>query len=300
MTMSQPENTKSPIEMASSAAYEAALPEIEAVAETDLSKIVVDVMTVVPRVLGKLPKLRELRPSILEEMPKLDITKFDKLEMYTLALFRAQTALAFATKDDHGLPERAERLVKVRELWLAELTVLRTRGFVSGEPSGLLGPNGYKNVAFDVTACAQFIRSNWSAMAGKSNITMAEVEEVEKLADYVTAMVQLRLESGDAAQRATLLRNKAFTLFLEAYEVARRAATAIRWDEGDAEDFAPSLYSGRTKKRELRGAEPTAPAGSNLGVPNASASTVTPSPAAAPGLPNVPPSPVLPSTRFEE
>ncbi len=127
------------------------------------------------------------------------------------------------TAMNHGLPEHADRLVKVRELWLAELTVLRARGIVSGEPTGLMGPNGYKNVAFDVTACAQFIRAHWAAIEGKSNVTMAEIEEAEKLADYVTAMAQLRLESGDAKQRATLVRNKAFTLFLETYEIALRA-----------------------------------------------------------------------------
>jgi hypothetical protein len=291
--------------MASRTAYEAALADIEAVDETGTSKVNMDIMTVVPLVLGKLPKLRELRPMILEEMPKLDLGKFDKLELYTLALFRAHTALAFAAKGDHGMPEHAERLAKVRELWLTELTVLRARGVVAGEPTGLMGPNGYVNVAFDVTACAQFLRANWAAIEGKTLITLAEIEEAEKIADYVAAMAKLRLEAGDAKQRAQVLRNKAFTLFLESYEVARRAAMAIRWDEGDAESFAPSIYSGRYKKRELRAAteagEGSAPqptessaVASVVGASNGSSN------GASNGAPNVPASPVLPSQRFEE
>jgi hypothetical protein len=194
---------------------------------------------------------------------------------------------------------------EVRELWLTELTVLRARGVVAGEPTGLMGPNGYVNVAFDVTACAQFLRANWAAIEGKTLITLAEIEEAEKIADYVAAMAKLRLEAGDAKQRAQVLRNKAFTLFLESYEVARRAAMAIRWDEGDAESFAPSIYSGRYKKRELRAAteagEGSAPqptdasaVASVVGGSNGSSN------GASNGAPNVPASPVLPSQRFEE
>jgi hypothetical protein len=149
-------------------------------------------------------------------------------------------------KGDHGMPEHAERLAKVRELWLAELSVLRTRGVVAGEPTGLMGPNGYMNVAFDVTACAQFLRANWAAIEGKTLITLAEIEEAEKIADYVAAMAKLRLEAGDAKQRAQALRNKAFTLFLESYEVARRAAMAIRW----------ALFLGAER---ARGADATSP-----------------------------------------
>jgi hypothetical protein len=165
-----------------------------------------------------------------------------------------------------------------------------------------MGPNGYMNVAFDVTACAQFLRAHWSAIEGKTLITLAEIEEAEKIADYVAAMAKLRLVAGDAKQRAQALRNKAFTLFLESYEVARRAAMAIRWDEGDAESFAPSIYSGRYKKRELRAAaEASSPQLTDPSPAGAAAAVASASPSRpSGGAPNVPPSPVLPSRPFEE
>ncbi len=41
------------------------------------------------------------------------------------------------------------------------------------------------------------------------------------------------------------MRARAFTLFSRAYDQVRRAVNVLRWDEGDADSIAPSLYAGR-------------------------------------------------------
>ncbi|MFS8069892.1 MAG: hypothetical protein ACMG6S_26300, partial [Byssovorax sp.] len=38
---------------------------------------------------------------------------------------------------------------------------------------------------------------------------------------------------------------RAFTLFTNAYDQVRRGVMYLRWDEGDADSLAPSLYKGR-------------------------------------------------------
>jgi hypothetical protein len=41
---------------------------------------------------------------------------------------------------------------------------------------------------------------------------------------------------------------KIFTLFVSAYDPLRRTKTFIRWNEGDADEIAPSLYAGKRRK----------------------------------------------------
>lgn len=43
-------------------------------------------------------------------------------------------------------------------------------------------------------------------------------------------------------------RQRAFTLFANAYDQCRRAATYLRWNEGDADELVASLHGGRTRR----------------------------------------------------
>jgi hypothetical protein len=45
------------------------------------------------------------------------------------------------------------------------------------------------------------------------------------------------------------MRQKAFTLFVRAYDEARRAVQYLRAKAGDADSIAPSLYQGRAGRR---------------------------------------------------
>lgn len=64
------------------------------------------------------------------------------------------------------------------------------------------------------------------------------------------------------AMSANERRQRAFTLFARAYDECRRAATYLRWQEGDADELVPSLYSGRNaSRRGPEEPEPAIPAG---------------------------------------
>jgi len=78
----------------------------------------------------------------------------------------------------------------------------------------------------------------------------------------------------DAAER----RACAFTLFMRAYDQARRAVIFLRWDEGDADEIAPSLYKGRGGRGQRAEAPAEAPAAST----EAPAAASTEAPAKAP------------------
>ena len=52
------------------------------------------------------------------------------------------------------------------------------------------------------------------------------------------------------------LRTRAFSLLVRAYSQAQRAITYLRWDHGDAQELAPSIYTGARTKRRAATAEP--------------------------------------------
>ena len=78
-------------------------------------------------------------------------------------------------------------------------------------------------------------------------------------------------------------RQKAFTLFVKAYDHARRAVSFLRWNEDDVDTIAPSLYAGRGTghRKNVPPPAPTPPAPA----PTAATTPANVSRVEAPGLP---------------
>ncbi len=89
--------------------------------------------------------------------------------------------------------------------------------------------------------------------------------QVEKL---ITAIGE-REQAPAVLAAATRLRQKAFTLALNTYGELRRGVIYLRYREGDADQIAPSLYGGRTRRRGEEDEAPAAP-------PSAGAAPVSP------------------------
>lgn len=56
-------------------------------------------------------------------------------------------------------------------------------------------------------------------------------------------------QTGSARAAAAELRVRALSLLVREYEELRRMVTYVRWFEGDADTFVPSLYAGRGGRR---------------------------------------------------
>ncbi len=96
----------------------------------------------------------------------------------------------------------------------------------------------------------------------------------------------MREQTPDALAAAALLRQKAFTLAVKTYGALRRGVLYLRYDEGDADRIAPSLYAGRggRGRREGEDAAEPSPAVSPTG-PGAAPSAPAPAPFPAPFAP---------------
>lgn len=205
----------------------------------------VDVPSVVTLLLGSMPEITALRAEI-GKLPSFDLERFDKLRDYTLALAHTQAMYRSSHAPNDPLPGMSERLAEVRDVLLADATALAKRKLLDEAriPTMRTGI-GYKNIAFDVTGLVELYLARWESIKDRTSVRQEELAEADRLARQVVNAVGLK-EQGPAVQSAAaVLRQQAYTLVAKTYEDARRAITFLRYDEGDAEEIAPSLFAGR-------------------------------------------------------
>jgi hypothetical protein len=232
------------------AAYAQLLPEFQALSASDLIVINVDVPSVVALVVGSLPEIREIADDIAKVAPDVTPETIDRLKLYALALSYAHARYLSATSPADGLGQLTERGSALRETLLLDATALARRGLVApGKLNELQGVVGYKNLAIDLTILASVLKDHWKEIQGKCAVTASEVEEALRIAERLFTAVGLKEQGPVNVEAATDLRLRAFTALAKAYDAVRRAVTFVRWKQGDAEKIAPSLYTGRSRRR---------------------------------------------------
>ncbi len=240
------------------AAYQQLIDEVRAVPPSELIAINIDIPTAVTTALGALPEIRALRGRMAAETPQFDIARFDKLESYTLAAGHAHTLFLAASAPAESIDELSSAALASRNLLLSDASALSTRGLIDGQRlKDLRGPSSLRNLAFDLFALAAILRDNWAKIDGKTALQLGELDKAETLADRLLTAVGLREQGPAILAASSENRQKAFTLFVTAYDQARRAVSFLRWNEGDVDDIAPSLYAGRGTGRRK---PPTPPA----------------------------------------
>jgi hypothetical protein len=195
-------------------------------------------------------------------LPDFDLEQLDKVVTYARATGHAHV-LYMAASSPPGLTTLGEQVAKLREVMCSDAVALAKRGLLDGQRlKELKGPPGYKNMAFDLLTLAAMFREKWSALEGKTPLQAKDLNEAETLADQLISAVGAREHASARTLAASDRRQRAFTLFTSAYDQTRRAISYLRWNQGDLDSFAPSLYAGRgnTKRRSPEETElPVAP-----------------------------------------
>jgi len=205
-----------------------------------------DVQVATTTVLGTLPRLAMIREDIVSHLPEFDIAEFDRLETYAEALAYANTVVLAASQPTEALPVLAARATEIRQLFLSDATALARRALIDGKPlDELKGAVGYLNVAADIGVLVRMFRARWSEISTKSAVQAAELDEAEQIFERITFAYAERTQPSTSVASASDDRQRAYTLLVNAYDQARRAAIYLRWSEGDADKFAPSLWAGR-------------------------------------------------------
>ncbi len=231
-------------------AFESVRDELAALPAADLLPLNLDIPSAVVTALGCGPELKDHRARIVEELPRFDVRQFDKLETYALAAGQAHTQHLIASSPAEPIADLVAELTKTREVLVSDVSALAKRNLLDGTRlAELRGPNGHKNVAFDVLLLASLLRDNWSTIGGRTGVQVSELDRAEQAADRLASAVGFREQGPGVASASAETRQRAFTLFVQAYDQVRRAVSYLRWDHGDADRIVPSLYAGRGGRR---------------------------------------------------
>jgi len=248
-------------EILGDAAYALLTPEFMALKPEDLLVINVDVPTVVAMVIGSLPEIRALLPELETVVPEVDLALLNKLRLCALALSYAHARYLSSAAPSGELQQLTESGVALRETLLTDATALARRGLVeNGKLNDLQGVIGFKNVAVDLTILASVLKERWPEIQGKCAVSASELDTALRIAERIFTAVGLREQGSAAIESTTEMRLRLFTLLSRIYDLVRKAVGFVRWDFKDAEKIAPSLYTGRTRRRGGSGVDAPPPA----------------------------------------
>lgn len=230
------------------ASFEKMLPAIEAMSDRSLAPILIDVTTALGVVIAAVHNVQKLRPK-LAELPDMPVEQVDELLDCVGALAYANSIYLLATKPQEPLVELSERGSALRARLHGDLERLSTRGLVpKAELANYVGTIGYKIIGADLMLLGDLAERSWSSIDGKSPITRDEIDAAKRIGFELVTAVGMRGFAQTSVAEATRLRLLTFNLLLRRYDALRRAVSYVRWDESDAEKFAPSLYAGRRRK----------------------------------------------------
>jgi len=104
-------------------------------------------------------------------------------------------------------------------------------------------------IAFELLTLVTVLRAIPTHSAARLHVTPAELLAAETLSRSITQELDEREQALVIAAAAARTRQQAFTLAAGAYDAARRGVVYLRWLHGAEDEFAPSLYTGRDRRR---------------------------------------------------
>ena len=227
-------------------AFRAVEHEIAAVPDHRLIRINLNIPSAIQIGLGALERIQELLPD-LAQLPDYDLPRVRELGTYAGAALFAHLQ---AQQPERGLPRLQSLLqdaVPLRACLLAGADALVAVGSMDAEQvAAIRKGRGHADTANDLSALATLYEERWDELKGRTAVTRAMVRRAAALGPRLHAELGVsRLQPIAPADERRRTRARAFTLFTEVYDLCRRGVTFIRWYEGDADHFVPSLYPKR-------------------------------------------------------
>ena len=231
----------------STAAFERVLPEARSLKADKVQPLNAEAPAVASRVLGAIPNILAMRDEIARQAPLIPIDRLEQLETYAHALQEAHVRCLSTRKTPTDLRALGEQGDLLRDTLRVDCKALVKRGVIDGDRlAACQGQPGYKIIATELGILVSVMQSCWPQIEGKSAVSAADLERARGIAEALLAFSGAREQS--PAQRAAAavdVRDRIFTLLVENYAIAQRVIQFLRFDEGDAEKFVPSLFGTR-------------------------------------------------------
>jgi len=256
-------------------AFRAGLPELLARPKDKLLMVNVDVRRAFCLGLAAPERLRPWRRRILDELPRFDVNALDRLEQYAKALMHAQVEYTLARKRPADIRTLTETTQSHYRVLLNDARALAGRGILApGKLAQLTGCRRRVDRVLALSALVSILKTAWPRIQGKTALTLTELAQADKQAMQLTCALAHQKEPLKDLAKVAELRQRAFTVFANAYAQVRRAIHYLCANEKEAEHIIPSLYP---RKRAARNAQST-----TVGV--APAAETSSQPTAAPAL----------------
>lgn len=224
-------------------------PELAALAEADLAVPNIDVSAAAGVALSVWPSFSEYLPQI-ERSPDIDVALIRKIPDYAWTLKFWNSATLYEAAPSPALAALADKGYAIRERLLADLGALAGHGYLESTLlTKFAGTSSHQKLSDDLLGLAKLVPERWDVIQGRSAITLDAATEASDVGAKLAIAVGGRDRTPAAIAHAQKQRLRAYTLFVRAYDEARRAIGFLRWHEGDGDAILPSVF---TVKRSAR------------------------------------------------
>lgn len=231
-------------------ALAALLPEAAKIPEAECLTINTDVGESGATALWAATRMETLRDALVQRFPDYAV-HLDGLVPAAQAVLQAQFNHSAAMTPPESIPELEATLVRMRAMLVADVQGLVLRGLLQQKDVPELGsPNAHRNLAFGTGALVALLRNNWDRVKSRTAVTEEELDAAQEAAQRLAVAVVVRERGENALGATALIRRQVFTLLMRRYEFLRQAFTFLRWFEGDADKFSPSLYVNQRNRRK--------------------------------------------------
>ncbi|MDF3064979.1 MAG: hypothetical protein K0R38_580, partial [Polyangiaceae bacterium] len=168
-------------------------------------------------------EIRKLRDAIAR-LGDFDIALVDKLQDYAQACGHAHGLYRIATGTKDSVTKLGQEVTATRDLLFSDALSLSKRGLLpESVVAPLRSPAGHRNIAYDTISLVALFREHAQALAGKTPVTYEELNQAVRSAEELLGALGEREQAPANSAAAVLLRQQAFTLFVNAYDQVRRA-----------------------------------------------------------------------------
>ena len=235
------------------------------------------------KVIGNLERILRFRPAIAAQFEEEGTAIVDALEVAALATQQADIELAAAERAA-DLTSMHETLSRHHKRLVADATPLAERDLLDATAvDKAKSTQGYDTTLKNTLVLVALFRAAFPAIEGKTLMTLAELDAIEKHAQAIGVLSGQR-NQGTSALSASTLRTRSLSELVRTYGETRRMLNFIRWWEDDLDEIAPSLWAGRGRKTN-RGTTEAGPtdASPNDGANEPDVPVPTPGPTDGPG-----------------
>jgi hypothetical protein len=227
-------------------AFEALREERAALDPQKLVQINADIPTAATIALGSFQRLRSLRASVVNELPKHEMRHWDGLQTYALAALHAH--VVSMVPDDSDDRARVKRLLDEavplrKKLLVAAEAIAHAGVFDADRVAQIRSGAGHMDRGVDLIALCALYTERWAEVENRTMVTKEEVQRAGVLGPALLEALGAKRLANTRLPAAELRddRARAFTLLVRAYETCQQAVAYLRFREGDAGAYAPSL-----------------------------------------------------------